>query len=285
MADGAPQIVRSKAEMIEISSVLRASGETIGLVPTMGYLHPGHLSLVKLSKENASKTVVYIFVNPKQFNVGADLESYPRDEERDIALLSELSVDYVFIPDGSAIYPDGYESSGVLSKLTEGFEGAGRPGHFEGVTTVLSIFFHIVNPHFAVFGEKDFQQLRVVEKMVSDLAFPMDILRGPLVRESDGLAMSSRNVLLNPQQRKVATVISKALFSASREILESDVKAVKKNALAELDKEQIISSEYFEVADEKTLEPVERKSVDKGVVICVAARIGDVRLIDNVIIS
>ena len=252
----------------------------IAFVPTMGYLHEGHVSLVHLARKFADKVVVSIFVNPSQFNKSEDLEKYPRDLPRDLALLRAAETDGVFIPTPEMIYGAGYQSWVNLTELTKPLEGTFRPGHFQGVTTVVSILFNIVQPDFAVFGEKDFQQLRVIERMVEDLKFPIQIVRGPLIRDPDGLAMSSRNVRLGPEARGRALGISRGLRKAQAAFKKGEAKSSVLESIAQNElNDPAIKIEYITVADEATLSAVE--IVSGPARILVALEVGGVRLIDN----
>lgn len=210
------EICRTIAECRIAAKGYRQAGETIGLVPTMGFLHDGHMALVAASKQAATRTVVTIFVNPAQFGEDADLAAYPRDEDRDLDMLRQAGVDCVLIPDVEDVYPDGDETIVETTRMANILHGQVRPGHFRGVTTVVARLFNFVQPDVACFGEKDFQQLQVVKRMTRDLAFPINIIGVPTVREPDGLALSSRNVRLNPEDRKAALVLSLALDAADK---------------------------------------------------------------------
>lgn len=209
-------ICRTTPQCRDAVTDLRRVGKTIGLVPTMGFLHKGHLSLVKAAQENADCVVVTIFVNPKQFGESADLDAYPRDEDRDLAMLRDAGVDIVLLPQVTEVYPDGDETIVETTRMANMLHGLVRPGHFRGVTTVVARLFNIVQPDIACFGEKDYQQLQVLRRMTQDLAFPIAIIGCPTVREDDGLAMSSRNVRLNPQDRTAALVLSRSLDQAEQ---------------------------------------------------------------------
>jgi len=248
---------------------------TIGLVPTMGALHEGHGALMRRAREETGYVVATIFVNPTQFDRPDDFQKYPRDPESDLAFCERLGVDAVFAPDAEEMYPSGspvtwIEVSGVASRL----EGEFRPGHFRGVATVVAKLFNIVPADRAYFGEKDAQQLAVIQKMVADLNFPVMIVPVPTVRESDGLAMSSRNQRLTPDQRKIAPVIYKALCEAERSV---------QDALRTLSAAPEIQVEYFEAVDPGTFDPVEKMA--GSVRIVTAVWVGGVRLIDNLLVS
>ncbi|WP_459894229.1 pantoate--beta-alanine ligase [Hydrogenobaculum acidophilum] len=253
--------------------------KTIGYVPTMGYLHEGHLSLVRAAKKTCDNVVVSIFVNPKQFGPSEDYNRYPRDLERDLKLLEKEKVDIVFTPEVETIYPEGFSTTINIGPLANVLEGVFRPGHFDGVCTVVAKFFNIVNPDKAFFGEKDYQQLKIVEKLVKDLNFDVEIIPVPTKREKDGLAMSSRNTYLRKEDRKRASTIYKFLLKA-KEIFESGVKDSDK--IIEQAKEvlDVDSIDYIKVVDKDTLE--EKKVVSKYDRILIAVKIGNTRLIDNI---
>ncbi len=276
-------LVRSIDEMKQIVKKLKQEGKSIGFVPTMGYLHEGHISLMRCSKKDNDITVVSIFVNPIQFGVNEDLDRYPRDLERDLQICKKEGVDYVFHPSVEEMYPEGFSTYVIVEGLTEGLCGAFRPGHFKGVTTVVNKLFNIVQPDRAYFGEKDYQQLKVIQRMVKDLNMNVQVIGCPIVREPDGLAMSSRNKYLSPEERKAALSLSKALFKA-KELFESgetDINKIRKEM------EKIILShpevkeiQYIEFVDAETLKPKEK--LEKGTVIALAVFVGNTRLIDNI---
>ncbi|HCF51396.1 MAG TPA: pantoate--beta-alanine ligase [Syntrophomonas sp.] len=260
----------------------KKAGNTIGLVPTMGYLHEGHLSLVEQARSKCDIVVVSIFVNPIQFGVGEDFETYPRDLSRDQDLLEEKHVDALFAPSISEMYPPGYRTFvEVGGEITAKLCGASRPGHFKGVTTVVSKLFNICVPDKAFFGQKDAQQVMVIEKMVRELNFPLEIVRVPIVREEDGLAKSSRNVYLDAEQRQQALVLSRALKEAHSRIErgERDVARLK-----EIMREVIAASpqaiiDYVEIYDAADLGDVDQ--VDRKILMALAVKFGSTRLIDN----
>ena len=208
------QVYRTVAECRQALAQFRQASETIGLVPTMGFLHAGHMALVAEAKKRTNRVVTTIFVNPTQFGEAADLDAYPRDEARDLAMLEAAGVDVVLIPEVSDVYPDGDETIVETTRMANMLHGKGRPGHFRGVTTVVSRLFNFTQPDVACFGEKDYQQLQVIKRMTRDLAFPIEIVGVPIVREEDGLAMSSRNVRLTADDRSAALVISQSLDAA-----------------------------------------------------------------------
>jgi pantoate--beta-alanine ligase len=279
------RVIREPREMRFHAEDLRRDGRRIVLVPTMGYLHPGHLSLLTLGRSRGDVLALSIFVNPIQFGPGEDLARYPRDLERDLAMAGEAAVDVAFVPDGDAMYPTPPLTRVVVGGLGEGMCGARRPGHFEGVATVVSKLFHLVQPHVAVFGEKDFQQLAVIRRMVRDLDFDVEIVGGPIIREPDGLAMSSRNAYLSPEERRQALCLSRGLAAAEERFAAGEraaaplvaavTGAIAAAPLARLD--------YAELRDAETLRTVER--VDRPAVLGVAAFLGTTRLIDNRVLS
>lgn len=272
--------IASPEEMQRCALALRSAGSRIGFVPTMGYLHEGHLSLVREARRCSDVTVVSIFVNPIQFNNAGDLAAYPQDLARDSAMLQAEGVDLLFAPQREVVYPAGFQTGVENTALSQPWEGAHRPGHFRGVTTVVNLLFNIVQPHRAVFGEKDFQQLRIIEQMVRDLMMPLEIVRGSLVREPDGLAMSSRNVRLSSQGRERALCLSRALRGAQALYHEGIVEA---EALTNLAKAELLkgadSVEYVALVDEEVLAPT--TTCDERSRILLACEVEGVRLIDN----
>lgn len=260
----------------------KMKGKRVGFVPTMGYLHEGHLSLVREIKKSCDVVVASIFVNPLQFNDPNDLLKYPIDLERDFSLLTAEGVDIVFTPKASDIYQENNQTRVAVTKLSQPLEGEFRPGHFEGVTTVVALLFNIVQPDAAIFGEKDLQQLRLIEQMVRDLHFPITIIRGALIRESDGLALSSRNVRLSVEGRKQALLLSRSLQTA-RELSATDRSAI--SIITEVkkmyDAQSAVKLEYFSIADERTLESASALETGGVYRALVAAYVEGVRLIDN----
>src|SRR3989338_8511562 len=217
--------IRTPVEMTAWANKVLADGQTIGLVPTMGFFHEGHLCLMRKAKEKADRTVVSLFVNPIQFGANEDLSRYPRDFSRDSQLAEAEGVDVLFAPEAQAMYPPEASTREIVSGVTEGLCGAGRPGHFAGVATVVAKLFHIIKPHCAVFGKKDFQQLAVIEKMVADLNWDVEVIGHPIVREADGLAMSSRNTFLSVPERQAALCLFRAIGHARRRVLTGLVEA------------------------------------------------------------
>ncbi|AMW33364.1 pantoate--beta-alanine ligase [Fervidobacterium islandicum] len=276
------RLVHTVAEMKRITKELLEEGKSIGFVPTMGYLHKGHLSLVEAARKENDVVVVSIFVNPTQFGPNEDYNRYPRDLERDLRLLEPLGVDYVFNPAVEEMYPPMYSTYVEEIELSKYLCGASRPGHFRGVCTVVTKLFNIVKPTRAYFGQKDAQQFRVLRRMVRDLNMDVEMVEMPIVREEDGLAMSSRNVYLNPEERKEATRLYKSLLKA-KELIESgerDVQKIKSEMLCILD-HPLLKVDYVEIVDEETLRPVER--IEKKVIVALAVFVGKARLIDNMI--
>ena len=262
--------------------VIRTSAKKIALVPTMGYLHEGHLSLVDVAKVNADVVVMSIFVNPTQFAPNEDLMRYPRDIERDERLARERGVDYIFHPEVAEMYPDPYLTYVVTEQLAKVLCGISRPTHFRGVTTVVAKLFNIIQPDVAVFGQKDAQQAVIVKQMVRDLNFPIQIIVAPIVRESDGLAMSSRNVYLTPEERQQAPIIFKALQAARENVKNglTDANHVRDQITKMIQTSPLARIDYVEIIDDQTLTPVE--TVKPGTFAAVAVYYGKTRLIDNI---
>ena len=272
----------SKDEVRRAVAEARAVGQRIALVPTMGALHEGHLSLVRAARERAEYVVVSVFVNPTQFGPGEDFEAYPRDLEGDLELLEAEGVALVFAPATATMYAPGATVTVDPGPLGDVLEGATRPTHFRGVCTVVAKLFGIVEPDLAFFGEKDFQQLAIVRAMVSDLDLPVRVVGCPTIREPDGLAMSSRNVYLSPDERTAATVLYRALRAAEARALagERDARALVEVMRAEIATEPLVVPDYAEVADAVTLAPLEALGASPARAL-VAARLGSTRLIDN----
>jgi pantoate--beta-alanine ligase len=277
-----PEVCTSLSILPARLDEFRREGKKIALVPTMGALHEGHLRVVKLARASADRTVVSIFVNPAQFSDPKDLERYPRTLKEDVALLATVGTAMVFAPPAEEIYPPHFQSWVNVEQLGKRYEEAARPGHFRGVATVVSMLLNIIRPTIAVFGEKDFQQLRVIEQMAADLKLPTNIVRAPIVREDDGLAMSSRNRRLSAEGRRAAAVLSRGLHIArdARVGGEQRASALKEMALDVIRSEQRVAVDYLEVADETTLDPL--NMVEKPARMLVAAVVDGVRLIDNI---
>lgn len=266
---------------------LRRKGKKIGFVPTMGYLHDGHLKLVREAKRFSDVVVVSIFVNPTQFARGEDYESYPRDEKRDLEMLKKEKVNFVFIPDVKEMYKEDFKTYVEVMGFQDELCGKFRPGHFRGVASVVAKLFNIVKPHIAFFGLKDYQQYVILKKMVEDLNFDIKIKPVETVRDKDGVALSSRNTYLSEDERKLASSIPRSLLLAKDMILsgEEDVEKIKNTAKGFLKSQGITNIDYFEIADPDTLHPI--KKIDrnrKNCLIAVAVRIGKARLIDNIVI-
>ena len=263
-------------------SAARKGGERLALVPTMGALHEGHLSLVRAAKACCDAVAVSIFVNPAQFGPNEDLAKYPRTFERDSDLLVKENVDLVFAPSTEEMYPQGATTWVTVEQLSNKLDGRSRPGHFRGVTTVVSKLFHIVEPHVAFFGQKDAAQVAIIRRMVRDLDIPVEIVACPIVREPDGLAMSSRNAYLTPQQRKQALVLHRSLMRVKKLAAAGEQNSAKLIAVAqeEFAAEPSVRLDYFEIVDPDHLDPVE--DVSKGALVAVAAYAGATRLIDNI---
>ena len=251
----------------------RSQGLRVGFVPTMGFLHEGHLSLMRIARERCDKLVVSIYVNPLQFGPNEDLDTYPRDEQGDSEKCESVGVDALFLP--TELYPPGHRTRVVVSGLTDVLCGATRPGHFEGVTTVVARLFGLVQPHVAVFGEKDYQQLAVIRRMTADLALPVDVVGGPLVRDSDGLALSSRNAYLSTEERRRALSLRRALDH----IAASSSSSVEQRVAEAQELLEVDELDYLEVLDAESLEPLE--AFNRPARAFVAARVGRTRLIDN----
>lgn len=261
------------------------SGKTLGFVPTMGALHEGHMSLVRASKSRCDVTAVSIFVNPLQFGPTEDLTKYPRPIERDVALLEGVGADLLFLPSVEEMYPAGAKTRVMVDELSGKLDGASRPGHFKGVTTVVSKLFEIVRPDFAFFGQKDAAQVAVLRKMVRDLDMDVEMVVCPIVREKDGLAMSSRNVYLSPEQRQQALVLHRSLMRVQHAANQGERDAAKLRQIGE----QVIAEEpgarldYFAIVDPDTLDAVEDAA--RGALVAVAAYVGTTRLIDNILLT
>ena len=276
------KVISTVNKMQELADTLRGEGKKIGFVPTMGYLHEGHLSLVRCARSENDVVIVSIYVNPTQFGPNEDYRDYPRDVNRDLSLLEREGVDFAFVPPDSEMYPEKSLTSVHVSKLTEGLCGAKRPGHFDGVCLVVSKLFNIVKPHRAYFGKKDYQQYRVIERMVKDLNFDVEIIPCPIVREKDGLAMSSRNVYLSENERKDATCLYKSLQLAMQLIKngERDASLIKRKMEEFISGfESVKKIDYIEIVDKYTLEPVDK--IKGRELIALAVYVGRARLIDN----
>jgi pantoate--beta-alanine ligase len=276
------QTVRTRAAL---RAALADLPRPVGLVPTMGWLHDGHRSLVERSKAENATTVATIFVNPRQFNDPGDFEKYPRNEARDLALLEDEGVDVVFAPDVTEVYPPGFDTKVSVGAIAQPLEGAARPGHFDGVATVVAILFDLVGAERAYFGQKDAQQVMVIRQMARDLALPTAVVTCPTVREPDGLALSSRNARLTPEQRAAAPVVRRALLAARDAWLggERSAEALRARMRAVLAGEPLADVEYVSVADGLALRELDR--IEGPALLSMAVCFGDVRLIDNEILE
>lgn len=269
----------------ELTSYRETLPSPVGLVPTMGYLHEGHLSLVRKARQECASVAVSVFVNPTQFGPAEDLAAYPRDLPRDLALLEETDADLVWTPTPEIMYPPGFQTWVTVEEITQRLEGAMRPGHFRGVTTVVSKLFNAVRPDKAYFGQKDAQQAAVIRQMVRDLNFQLQVVVCPIVREPDGLAMSSRNIYLDPQQRQAATVLYRSLCAGKEAFLsgERDAGKLKEIVGAVLAAEPLAQAQYVSCADPDTL--VELEKVEDKALLSMAVFFGKTRLIDNLILG
>jgi pantoate--beta-alanine ligase len=275
-------IARAVADLRTTVAGWRRNGETIGLVPTMGALHEGHLSLVKAAQAQADRVVVSIFVNPTQFGPDEDLDKYPRQERADADKLAAANVDLLFAPTVDEMYPDGFSTTVSVKNVSEGLCGGHRPGHFNGVSTVVSKLFMQCLPDMAIFGEKDYQQLQVIKRFARDLDFPIRIVGGPTVREADGLALSSRNAYLSPEEREIASHLPQILNGTGQTIGSGQVPldlAIQQGVMA-LKGAGFNQVEYLELRDAETLEPI--TTLERPARLLVAVQLGATRLIDNI---
>lgn len=272
--------------MASISRKLRRETKTVGFVPTMGALHDGHMALVREARAACDIVVVSIFVNPAQFNDSSDLEKYPRDLMADAALLADYGVDYIFAPETPEIYPDGFATYVNVEGLTDTLEGASRPGHFRGVTTVVAILFNAVRPDFAFFGQKDAQQVAVVKRMTRDLGFETEIVVVPVVREETGLALSSRNTLLNVEEKQRAAIIIEALREGKLAFKQGERNAAHLTQIVKsrLESEPLAQIDYVAVVGRESMQTVEKVGDDETLIVAAVA-FGRVRLIDNVVLN
>ena len=276
-------------KVVETIADLKSSrlklAEPVGFVPTMGYLHEGHLVLVRRAKAENSSVVVSIFVNPTQFGPQEDFNNYPRDPQRDLVMLEKEGVDIVFMPLVEEMYPPHFDNWVEVGRITERLEGAARPGHFRGVATVVAKLFNIVQPDRAYFGQKDAQQLLVIRKMVTDLDMNLEVIAVPTVREPDGLAMSSRNIYLNPEERKQAAVLYQALTLAQKLYSEGekDAQTIRQQMTELIQKQPLANIDYISIADAETLDELDK--VRPPALVSLAVRIGKTRLIDNIVVE
>ncbi|HKP38919.1 MAG TPA: pantoate--beta-alanine ligase [Pyrinomonadaceae bacterium] len=281
------EIIHGRQQMISVAQALRGEGNrTIGFVPTMGALHEGHLSLMRSARLRSDVVVASVFVNPTQFGPKEDFKAYPRDLSRDSEMLASCGVDYVFAPDVEEIYPRGFSTYITVEGLTDRLEGASRPGHFRGVTTVVGILLNIVQPDFAFFGQKDAQQAIVIKHMVRDLAFSTEVVVAPIVREETGLAMSSRNSYLSPDERRAAAVLNRALSQAnvSFEAGERNAARLIEIVRTAIAREPLARIDYVSVNNAESLETLEQLN-EEPALLSLAAFVGKTRLIDNVVLG
>ena len=281
------EIINRRKRMSSVArKIRREENRTIGFVPTMGALHEGHLSLIHEARAMCDVVIVSVFVNPAQFGANEDFKTYPRDLARDADLLAEYNVDYVFAPGVEEIYPPGFATYVTVEELSEQLEGASRPGHFRGVTTVVAILLNVVRPDFAFFGQKDAQQAVLIKRMVRDLAFEVEIVVLPIVREESGLAMSSRNQYLNEEQRRAATVLHRALSAARAEYREGERSPARllQGVRDAIEKEPLARIDYVSVNDAETLAKLDKLD-DRPALISLAVFIGKTRLIDNIVLG
>ncbi len=292
------KVINTIAEAKNIIKRLKAGGRTIGFVPTMGYFHEGHLDVMRRSLKECDETFISIFVNPMQFGPREDLAAYPRDLQRDIALSSGAGVKYIFQPDAKEMYPEGFQTVIKAGQLAAGFCGASRPGHFDGVCTVVAKLFNIITPDFAYFGMKDYQQLVIIEKMAADLDMDVNIVKCPTVREKDGLAMSSRNSYLSPAGRKAAPALARGIQKAGGRVIElisnpqnpanEILNAITTEFKTDLIKSGFDSLDYFKIADAETLDEFKNPAALRlagKIFVAAAAYIGKTRLIDNIVFN
>ncbi len=275
------EIIKTVHHMQQTSDAIRQGGESLALVPTMGFFHEGHLTLMRAAKDHCDRLVVSLFVNPTQFGPNEDFEAYPRDTQGDLKKAEDAGADMVFMPSAGEMYPESAQTSVVVKDLPNHLCGLSRSGHFDGVTTVVAKLFHIVKPHVAVFGQKDYQQLSVISRMVMDLDMDIQIMGVPTVREADGLAMSSRNSYLSPEERKSALSLKKSLDLAQRLFHEGEKKAhiVKDFVRSYILEHPHTEIDYISLCDSVTLEDV--NTLTDGTLMALAVRVGKTRLIDN----
>ena len=279
------QIINSVKDMQRYSDALRQQNKRVAIVPTMGYLHEGHVSLVRIAREHADAVIVTIFVNPTQFGPNEDFKTYPRDWDRDVKLVTASGADCIYAPEPAEMYPEGHQTSVRVDKLTQHLCGIARPTHFEGVTTVVTKLFNATKPHVAVFGEKDFQQLQVIRRMVRDLDVDIEIIGAPIFREPDGLAMSSRNKYLSAEERKAALVLSRSLFEIQDLCAKggADTLKLSQHVWQNISAEPLAKIDYIKVCDLETLE--DATHIRRDAVVALAVFFGKTRLIDNSVVK
>lgn len=280
------EIINRRQRMASLTRKLRRENKVIGFVATMGSLHKGHLELVKNAQQMSDVVIVSVFVNPTQFNEPSDFEKYPRDLTSDAALLAENHVDYIFAPDAQDIYGENFSTYVTVDEISEKLEGASRPGHFRGVATIVTILFNTIRPDFAYFGQKDAQQVAVIQRLTQNLGFETEIMVIPIFRENSGLAMSSRNERLTKEQREAASIIYKALLEVeiASENGERNTGKLTEIVLKEIETEPLASIDYISIVDNETLDPIE-KIGEMPVLVAVAVRFGEIRLIDNIVLN
>lgn len=279
------KIISTIQEMQATARSLRGEGKAIAFVPTMGFLHEGHASLLREGRARGDILVLSLFVNPIQFGPSEDLDRYPRDRERDQRIARECGVDIIFAPDAMEMYPQGFQTSITVRELAKPLCGANRPGHFDGVATVVAKLFNIVMPDVALFGRKDFQQLALIRRMVIDLSIPVTIVGMPIIREQDGLAMSSRNAYLSPEERRSALALSRSIDAvrASYAAGERSIEALRQTAQAVIDQESLLIIDYLEFRDQRTLQASTEATGDT--LFALAVKAGATRLIDNTVLG
>jgi len=279
------KIIKSVQEMHKLSDKIRNKDNIIGFVPTMGYFHEGHLSLMRIAREKADVTVISIYVNPTQFGPGEDFKDYPRDFDKDKYLAEKNGVDIIFHPSDKEMYPERFLTAVTVDKITKVLCGISRPHHFQGVATVCAKLFNIIKPHFAVFGKKDFQQSVVIKQMVRDLNFDLEIITGPIIRESDGLAMSSRNIYLSEDERNDALSLNRSLLKAEEMVHQGErrIEILSKFIENEISSKKNNRIDYISIVDPQTLEPLEY--IRDRALIALAVFVGKTRLIDNILIQ
>lgn len=278
-------ILSSAAQVTAVSKEAHRAGKRVGFVPTMGALHEGHLSLVRTARAQSEVVIASVFVNPTQFGPNEDFSRYPRQPERDSAMLAAEKTDYLFLPSTEEMYPPGAATWVTVEGISDKLDGRSRPGHFRGVTTVVAKLFNIVQPDLAFFGQKDAAQVAIIGKMVRDLNFDVRIVVCPIVREADGLAMSSRNAYLTPEQRKQATVLYRSLMRVQSLVDQGESSAARLHVAGTqvVAEEPAMKLDYFEIVEGNTLDPV--SDVSQGALVAVAAYLGSTRLIDNIVIT
>lgn len=273
--------------MQQAADEFRAAGKRIGVVPTMGYLHEGHLSLIRIAREHADVVITTIFVNPTQFAPHEDFAKYPRDLQRDTRLAETAGTDILFVPDTREMYPEGYLTYVEVEKITQVLEGKSRPTHFRGVATVVAKLFNITKPHIAVFGQKDAQQVAVIKRLVRDMNFDVEIIVGSIVREPDGLALSSRNVYLSAEERSDATVLAQSLSCAAELVRggEKDCSVLRNEMRNLISSKHSTRIDYISIVEAESLEELERLRSGDIILISLAVFVGDTRLIDNSLVT